>query len=75
MKCLKNQKTGNVIRVPDQQANQMAGNTWSYVPKSEWKAATRVTVTEQQEEQADKKEKTISEKALKRKKLKEKQRQ
>ena len=75
MKCLKNQKTGNVIRVPDQQANQMAGNTWSYVPKSEWKAATRVTVTEHQEEQADKKEKTISEKALKRKKLKEKQRQ
>lgn len=75
MKCLKNQKTGNIVRVPDQQADQMAGTTWKYIPKSEWKAATRVTVTEQQEEQAGKKEKTISEKALKRKKLKEKQRQ
>lgn len=75
MKCLKNQKTGNIVRVPDQQANQMAGSTWQYIPKSEWKATTRVAVSEQQEEQADKKEKTISEKALKRKKLKEKQRQ
>ena len=75
MKCLKNQKTGNIIRVPDQQANQMTGNTWQYIAKSEWKAATRAAATEQQEEQADKREKTISEKALKRKKLKEKQRQ
>ena len=53
----------------------MVGSTWQYIAKSEWKAATRIVVTEQQEEQADKKEKTISEKALKRKKLKEKQRQ
>jgi len=75
MKCLKNSKTGNIVRVPDQQANQMAGSTWQYIPKSEWKTATRVVVTEDQEQQADKKEKTISEKALKRKKLKEKQRQ
>ncbi len=75
MKCLKNLKTGNIVRVPDQQANQMAGSTWQYIAKSEWKTATRVVVSEQQEEQADKKEKTVSEKALKRKKLKEKQRQ
>jgi hypothetical protein len=75
MKCLKNSKTGNIVRVPDQQANQMAGSTWQYIPKSEWKAATRVVVNQQQEEESDKKEKTISEKALKRKKLKEKQRQ
>ena len=75
MKCLKNQKTGNIIRVDDRQANQMAGSTWHYIAKSEWKAATRVVVTEQQEEQSEKKEKTISEKAIKRQKLKAKQRQ
>lgn len=75
MKCLKNQKTGNIVRVSDEQANQMAGSTWSYVAKSEWKAVTRVIVTEQQETESDKKEKTVSEKALKRQKLKAKQRQ
>ena len=73
MKCLKNSKTGNIIRVTDEQANQMVGNTWQYVPKSEWKAATRV-VTEKQEVEAEKKEKIVSEKAVKRSKLKDKQR-
>jgi hypothetical protein len=37
MKCLKNKKTGNIIRVTDVQAYQMEGNQWSYVPKSDWK--------------------------------------
>lgn len=75
MKCLKNAKTGNIIRVDDRQADQMAGSTWSYIAKSEWKALVRKPVTEQQEEQAEKKAETISEKALKRQKLKAKQRQ
>jgi len=74
MKCLKNNETGNIIRVSDVQANQMVGRTWSYISKSEWKATTRV-VSEKQEVEAEKKEVTLSEKALKRKKLKEKQRQ
>ena len=38
MKCLKNKKTGNIIRVSDVQAYKMAGSQWSYVPKSEWKS-------------------------------------
>jgi hypothetical protein len=74
MKCIKNVKTGDIKRVDDLQANNLVGNTWQYIPKSEWKAATRV-VSEKQEVEAEKKELTISEKALKRKKLKEKQRQ
>lgn len=74
MKCIKNNETGNIIRVTDVQANQMVGRTWSYIPKSEWKATTRV-VSEKQVVEAEKKEVTLSEKALKRKKLKEKQRQ
>jgi hypothetical protein len=72
MKCLKNVKTGNIIRVTDTQADNMAGSQWIFVAKSEWKSATRKT--EKQEVEAVKKEETISEKALKRKKLKEKQR-
>lgn len=65
MKCIKNAKTGNIIRVDDYQANQMVGSTWSYVSKSEWKKIVRPqepvaeTVTE---------ETTISEKQLKHKK-------
>ena len=35
---LKNKKTGNIIRVDEVQARQMAGSQWSYVPKSEWKS-------------------------------------
>jgi len=40
MKCLKNRKTSNIVRVSDQQAQQMVGTQWEYVSKSEWKAAT-----------------------------------
>jgi len=44
MKCLKNKKTGNIIRVPDVQARQMEGSQWSYVSKTEWKSQERPTV-------------------------------
>ena len=46
MKCLKNEKTGNVIRVDEKQANQMVGSTWKYVPKSEWRPTTKVETVE-----------------------------
>ena len=41
MKCLKNEKTGNIIRVDEKQAIQMAGSTWKYVSKSEWRGTTK----------------------------------
>ncbi len=41
MKCIKNNKTGDIQRVTDREAYNMAGNTWSYVSKSEWKLQTR----------------------------------
>jgi len=44
MKCLKNVKTGNVIRVDEKQALQMAGIQWKYVPKSEWRGTPKETV-------------------------------
>lgn len=72
MKCIKNVKTGEIQRVDNRQADAKVGNTWSFIPKSEWKAAFRKA--EKQEVEAEKKEQTISEKALRRKKLKEKQR-
>lgn len=64
MKCIKNAKTGNIIRVDDVQAYNMVGNTWSYISKSEWKKATR----KPEPEVVEVKEETISEKQLKRKK-------
>lgn len=64
MKCLKNAKTGNIIRVDDRQAYQMVGSTWSYIAKSEWKVATR----KPKPEVVETTEKTISEKQLKHKK-------
>jgi hypothetical protein len=78
MKCLKNAKTGNIIRVDDVKANQMAGREWQYVSKTEWKNTTRKTEPKVETgkefaEKADKtitvnREETISEKQLKRKK-------
>ena len=65
MKCLKNLKTGNIVRVDDKQAYNMVGTTWNYISKSEWKAAThkpKPEVVEAAEET------TVSEKQLKRKK-------
>ena len=74
MKCLKNVKTNEIVRVTDKEAYNMAGITWKYIAKAEWKA-TKPVATEKQIEEAEKKEVTLSEKALKRKKLKEKQRE
>ncbi len=65
MKCLKNAKTGNIIRIDDVKANQMAGREWQYVSKTEWKSITRKSesVAEIKVEES-----TISEKQLKRRK-------
>ena len=52
MKCLKNKKTGNIIRVSDVQARQMEGNQWSYVPKSDWKSQERPAKKEIKNEEA-----------------------
>ena len=72
MKCLKSTKTGKIIRVTDREAD-MASSEWKFIPKSEWKAL-RPTISVKQVEETEKKEETISEKALKRKKIGEKQR-
>jgi len=74
MKCIKNKSNGNIIRVEDKVAYNMVGREWDYAPKSEWKAL-RPQVTEKQVVEEEKKEITLSEKALRHKKLKEKQRQ
>jgi hypothetical protein len=44
MKCIKNKETGNIIRVTNQQADQMVGRKWSFTPKSEWKSQERGTI-------------------------------
>ena len=68
MKCIKNNKTGEIQRVDDKEAYNKVGSTWSYVAKTEWKAATRkVKVTEVVD---DSEGETIAEKQLKTKKKK-----
>lgn len=41
MKCIKHTTTGEIKRVDDSTAHNMVGTTWSFIPKSEWKQATR----------------------------------
>ena len=65
MKCLKSTKTGNIIRVSDEQADR-ATSEWKFFPKSEWKAQFRKAAPEVKEEVIV--EETISEKQLKKKK-------
>ena len=57
MKCLKDTKTGDIIRVSDLEAFQKVGNRFQYVPKSEWKAATRRITVKQVEEVKEEKSK------------------
>ena len=63
MKCLKNAKTGNIIRVTDVQAHQMAGSQWKYVSKSEWRGVREPIVEEVKTEVVE----TIKEKKSKKK--------
>jgi len=64
MKCLKSTKTGNIIRISDEQADR-ATSEWKFIPKSEWKAQFSKAAPEVKEEVV---EETISEKQLKKKK-------
>lgn len=48
MKCLKSTKTGKIIRVSDKEAYN-ATSEWKFIPKSEWKAATRSPKKEEKE--------------------------
>ena len=49
MKCIKALKAskdvavGDIKRVDDKTAYNMVGSMWAYIPKSEWKLATRKT--------------------------------
>ena len=67
MKCLKSSKTGEIIRVKNEKADQ-AASEWKFIPKSEWKAATRKITVKTVEEMQETATETISEKQLKRKK-------
>lgn len=71
MKCIKNNKTGNIQRVTDKEAYNMVGNTWSYVSKSEWKMVTRKPKAESQlVESTEVSEPVKSKKQLKKEKVK-----
>jgi glutamate synthase domain-containing protein 1 len=63
-------KNGVYDRVNEEVAeSNVKFHGWKYVPKSEWKVATRAPKTEQQVVEAEKKEKTLSNKAKRRAKF------
>jgi hypothetical protein len=66
MKCLKSSKTGEIIRVTNEKADQ-ATREWKFIPKSEWKGATRRISVKTVEEIQELVTETISEKQLKKK--------
>lgn len=69
-------KNGVYDRVNEEVAeSNVKHHGWKYVPKSEWKLNARTAKTENQTEQQEKKENTISNKAKRRLAIKEKQRQ
>jgi len=60
MKCIKatratkNIEVGEIIRVDDKTADNMVGLSWVYVPKSEWKLATRKSKSKNESEEPKK---------------------
>ena len=75
MKCLKNVKTGTIIRIDEFKANNMVGKEWVFTSKEEWKKTTNkpepvieVTKTISDSIIRGYEGETISEKQLKRKK-------
>ena len=76
MKTIRNSKTGEIKRLHDEGVHKLVSNTymgWGYVPKSEWKLATRKPKNDQATDQANDQvaEKVKSKKQLK-KQLKKK---
>jgi hypothetical protein len=55
MKCIKHTTTGEIKRVDDSTAHNMVGKTWSFIPKSEWKQATRTPKNESTDKKSEKK--------------------
>lgn len=67
-------KSGAYERVSDEVAEIRVNNQgWKFVSKQEWKQNARPKQTEKQVVEVEKKDETVSKKALKRAKLKEKQ--
>lgn len=64
MKCIrairksKDVEIGEIRRVDDKTAYNLVGNSWEYIPKSEWKNATRVVVEKTNESEEKKSKKT-----------------
>ena len=63
MKCIRNKKTGDIIRVEDRTADSMVGITWEFVSKDTWREAQGIVRTPKETN-----EKVASKKQLKKNK-------
>jgi len=53
MKCIKNPATGDIKRVPDQEAFDLVKEGWGFCPKHEWKKYVRINWQEKPAEPED----------------------
>ena len=78
IKAIKESKTvriGDMARLSDLDAEERVRlGSWMYISKAEYKKGTTIEVTQSKKIEEEKKEKTLSKKAEKHSKLKEKQR-
>ena len=65
MKCIKNKKTGDIIRVEDKTADSMVGFTWEFVSKDIWRESQGIVRTPKEKTEVvvkkNKKEKKVTE--------------
>lgn len=59
MKCIKNIGSGEIRRVENKEAFNRVGFGWEFIPKSEWKAVTRTSKSDEPSEEKPKKTKKV----------------
>ena len=59
MKCIKNIGNNEIRRVENKEAFNRVGFGWEFIPKSEWKAVTRTSKSDEPSEEKSKKTKKV----------------
>lgn len=60
MKCIQDNKTGEIRRVENKMADNMVGSQWKYISKSEWKIQNGLSENKEVTEKKKKTSKKVS---------------
>ena len=60
MKCIQDNKTGEIRRVENKMADNMVGSQWKYISKSEWKNKNGLSENKEVTEKKKKTPKKVS---------------